>query len=106
MKERITKSSFVVAVSLFLLAACQTSGRQQTADASEMMGQPGTAEQLAAFLYGKPIQDVDCADHWVEFSADGTAVGALRGKTFDMACTLEGAAGATSSGRRAPIPIA
>jgi hypothetical protein len=81
---------FAFIASAFLLAACQTTGEQQTASApAEMKGEPVKSEQLAALVYGKRIQDVDRADHWVEFSADGTAVGKSRGRTFNMTYELE-----------------
>ncbi|MEQ8603464.1 MAG: hypothetical protein RIB45_09095 [Marivibrio sp.] len=84
------KPSLFFAAALFVLAACQTSGSgTQTAAAPEMKGEPVSSEQLAALVYGKRIQDLDRADHWVEFSADGTAVGASRGKMFDMTYELE-----------------
>lgn len=89
------KIIFALVASTFLLAACQTTGDDNMAradrigSAPEMMGEPVKAEQIAALVYGKRIQDVNRSDHWVEFSAGGTAVGASRGKTFDMTYELE-----------------
>ena len=54
-----------------------------------MVVEPVTAEQFAALVYGKRIQDVERADHWVKVSAERTAVGASRGKTFEMTYELE-----------------
>lgn len=78
------------AAALFFLAACQTTGEgTESAAAPEMKGEPVTSEQLGALVYGKRIQDLDRDDHWVEFDADGTAVGASRGKMFDMTYELQ-----------------
>ena len=56
-----------------------------TAVAQERLVSP---EELKGLVVGKKIQDVDRADHWVTFAPDGTAVGASRGREFDMTYEL------------------